>query len=86
MTTPKCVFAVLSSGALGGTEMTGGLDGFLLEVMVFSGGEERRDIRKQRHGCRIQSLQLSVCKRTFSRKKTADAVDRLKQNLSIHSV
>lgn len=41
MTTPKCVFAVLSSGALGGTEMTGGLDGFLLEVMVFSEGGEK---------------------------------------------
>lgn len=43
MTTPKCVFAVLSSGALGGTEMTGGLDGFLLEVMVFSAGEGGED-------------------------------------------
>lgn len=42
MTTPKCVLAVLSSGALGGTETTGGLDGFLLEVMVFSGGGGRK--------------------------------------------
>lgn len=36
MTTPKCVLGVLSSGALGGTEMTGGLEGFLLGEVLFS--------------------------------------------------
>lgn len=44
MTTPKCVLGVLSSGTLGGTEMTGGLDGFLLEVILFS---ERRKKKKK---------------------------------------
>lgn len=42
MTTPKCVLGVLSSGALGGTEMTGGLDGFLLEVVLFSERGKRK--------------------------------------------
>lgn len=62
------MFAVLSSGALGGTEMTGGLDGFLLEVMVFSGGGERQEIRKQGYGCR--SVWFSVCRITFLRKES----------------
>lgn len=35
-TTPKCVLTVLSSGALGGMETTGGLEGFLLEEVLFS--------------------------------------------------
>lgn len=39
MTTPKCVLGVFSSGALGGAETTGGLDGFLLEVVLFSARE-----------------------------------------------
>lgn len=46
MTTPKCVLGVLSSGALGGAEMTGGLEGFLLEVGLFS--EAGRKKRKSR--------------------------------------
>lgn len=50
MTTPKCVLGVLSSGTLGGTEMTGGLDGFLLEVVLFSERKKKKKklgIRKQ---------------------------------------
>lgn len=42
MTTPKCVLGVFSSGALGGAETTGGLDGFLLEVVLFSANGQRR--------------------------------------------
>lgn len=56
MTTPKCVFAVLSSGALGGTEMIGGLDGFLLEVMVFSAGEEGKRGGNKKPGLWLQNL------------------------------
>lgn len=40
MTTPKCVLGVFSSGALGGAETTGGLGGFLLEVVLFSANKE----------------------------------------------
>lgn len=46
--TPKCVLGVLSTGALGGIMTTGGLDGFLLEEVIFSvtdrggGGEKGR--------------------------------------------
>lgn len=49
MTTPKCVLGFLSSGALGGAEMTGGLEGFLLEVVVFSegGGKKNENKAKQ---------------------------------------
>lgn len=62
MTTPKCVLAVLSSGALGGTETTGGLDGFLLEVMVFSGAGGRKAGNKNT-GARIYLCMIfwSVC-------------------------
>lgn len=46
MTTPKCVLGVLSSGALGGAETTGGLDGFLLEVVLFSVTGRKRSKRQ----------------------------------------
>lgn len=58
MTTPKCVLGVLSSGALGGTEMTGGLDGFLLEVVLFSVKEKKKKRRKEK-----LEIRLTRCKR-----------------------
>lgn len=57
MTTPKCVLGVLSSGALGGAETTGGLDGFLLEVVLFSvTGRKRSKRRKKTRSNRSRGL------------------------------
>lgn len=55
MMTPKCVLGVLSTGALGGIMTTGGLDGFLLEEVIFSvtdrgGGGGKAESEKTRPG------------------------------------
>lgn len=59
MTTPKCVLGVLSSGALGGIEMTGGLDGFLLEVVLFSErGKRKAGNKKNKAELGLQGYQF----------------------------
>lgn len=59
MTTPKCVLGVLSSGALGAMEMTGGLDGFLFEVVLFSEGGEGKAGNEKKQGPRgLQGYQF----------------------------
>lgn len=58
MTTPKCVLGVLSSGALGGTEMTGGLEGFLLEVVLFSERGKRKAGNKKTRPNRSSGLSV----------------------------
>lgn len=58
MTTPKCVLGVLSSGALGGAEMMGGLDGFLLEVVLFSERGKRKAGNKKTRPNRSSGLSV----------------------------
>lgn len=64
MTTPKCVLGVLSSGAFGGMEMTGGLEGFLLDVVLFS--ERRRRKASKKNKARQVFRAISSTKRTWN--------------------